>query len=103
MTNIHSLPQLQYISHLKSPEDVNSLSMDTLMSLKQEIDNDLHVLFGHLSKFNATLETDLLTIDGFPRQDIDVAAIRLTRSHIRALQNDYKWIMDRIHLLLTTM
>lgn len=73
------------------------------MAFKAAIDSDLDVLFTHLTSFHATMETDLLTIDGFPRGDIDVSAIRMTRSHIRALQNDYKWVMDAIQSQLTTM
>ncbi|CDK26478.1 unnamed protein product [Kuraishia capsulata CBS 1993] len=42
------------------------------------------------------METSLLTFDGFPRSDIDVAQIRFIRARIVRLRNDYRQVMDRI-------
>ena len=42
------------------------------------------------------LTTPLLTPDGFPRADIDVAQIRTTRARIIHLKNDHKALMARI-------
>lgn len=42
------------------------------------------------------MQTPLLTPDGYPRSDIDVAQIRTTRSKIIHLKNDYKWTMEKI-------
>jgi len=42
------------------------------------------------------MQTPLLTPDGFPRADIDVAQIRTTRARIVRLKNDYKGLMDQI-------
>lgn len=42
------------------------------------------------------MNTNLLTADGFPRSDIDVAQIRTTRSRIIHLRNDYKELMALI-------
>lgn len=42
------------------------------------------------------MNTNLLTPDGFPRSDIDVAQIRTTRSRIIHLRNDYKELMALI-------
>ena len=42
------------------------------------------------------MQTNLLTADGFPRADIDVAQIRTTRARIVRLKNDYKALMDKI-------
>lgn len=42
------------------------------------------------------MNTPLVTPDGFPRDDIDVAMIRTTRSRILRLQNDIKALMKRI-------
>jgi len=39
------------------------------------------------------MNTRLITPDGFPRADIDVAQIRTTRSRIIYLKNDYKALM----------
>ena len=42
------------------------------------------------------MQTPLLTPDGYPRSDIDVAQIRTVRSKIIHLKNDYKWTMEKI-------
>lgn len=42
------------------------------------------------------MQTSLLTLDGYPRSDIDVAQIRTTRARIVRLKNDYKWLMEKI-------
>lgn len=42
------------------------------------------------------MQTPLCTFDGYPRDDIDVAQIRITRSRIIHLRNDYKDLMNRI-------
>lgn len=42
------------------------------------------------------MNTNLLTPDGFPRADLDVAQIRTTRSRIIYLRNDYKHLMEVI-------
>ena len=42
------------------------------------------------------MTTSLLTPDGFPRADLDVAQIRTTRSRIIHLRNDYKALMNVI-------
>ncbi|KAI5300525.1 GTP-binding nuclear protein gsp1/Ran [Ascosphaera pollenicola] len=40
------------------------------------------------------MNTSLLTFDGFPRTDIDVAQIRTTRARIIHLKNDYAGLME---------
>lgn len=42
------------------------------------------------------MTTSLVTPDGFPRADLDVAQIRTTRSRIIHLRNDYKALMNVI-------
>lgn len=42
------------------------------------------------------MQTPLCTFDGYPRDDIDVAQIRITRSRIIHLRNDYKGLMNKI-------
>lgn len=42
------------------------------------------------------MNTSLLTPDGFPRADLDVAQIRTTRTRIIHLRNDYKELMNVI-------
>jgi 26S proteasome non-ATPase regulatory subunit 9 len=42
------------------------------------------------------MNTSLLTFDGFPRADIDVAQIRTTRARIIQLKNDHKAAMKQL-------
>lgn len=42
------------------------------------------------------MQTPLCTFDGYPRDDIDVAQIRIARSRIIHLRNDYKGLMNKI-------
>lgn len=48
------------------------------------------------------MHTPLCTFDGYPRDDIDVAQIRITRSRIIHLRNDYKGLMNKIEKGLHT-
>lgn len=42
------------------------------------------------------MSTPLTTFDGFPRADVDVVQIRVTRARIIPLRNDYKALMAEI-------
>lgn len=44
------------------------------------------------------MNTSLLTFDGFPRADIDVAQIRTTRARIIRLKNDHKAVMSQLEV-----
>lgn len=46
------------------------------------------------------MNTSLISFDGYPRADIDVAQIRTTRARIVRLKNDYKGLMARIESAL---
>ncbi|KAK9374494.1 uncharacterized protein V1513DRAFT_445832 [Lipomyces chichibuensis] len=46
------------------------------------------------------MTTPLITSDGFPRSDIDVAQVRITRTRIIRLRNDLKAVMSRIETAL---
>lgn len=60
-----------------------------LLSIKNLICSDL-------CQHKVTMQTPLCTFDGYPRDDIDVAQIRITRSRIIHLRNDYKGLMNKI-------
>lgn len=49
-----------------------------------------------LNQHKVNMQTPLCTFDGYPRDDIDVAQIRITRSRIIHLRNDYKGLMNKI-------
>ncbi|KAK9474418.1 uncharacterized protein V1510DRAFT_401500 [Dipodascopsis tothii] len=46
------------------------------------------------------MDTPLLTEDGFPRSDIDVAQVRMTRARIIRLRNDYRALLGELELAL---
>lgn len=46
------------------------------------------------------MSTSLLTFDGFPRADIDVAQIRTTRARINQLKTDHKALMSQLEVAI---
>ncbi|PKS10616.1 hypothetical protein jhhlp_002371 [Lomentospora prolificans] len=71
-------------------------TMAELQQKKANIEAELRALSGVLDSHGVDMNTSLLTSDGYPRADIDVAQIRTTRSRIIHLRNDYKALMDTI-------
>ncbi|CAI4216802.1 unnamed protein product [Parascedosporium putredinis] len=71
-------------------------TMAELQQKKANMEAELRALSGVLDSHGVDMNTPLLTPDGYPRADIDVAQIRTTRSRIIHLRNDYKALMDAI-------
>ncbi|KAK4116422.1 hypothetical protein N656DRAFT_701241 [Canariomyces notabilis] len=72
------------------------LSITELQRKKDNIEGELKALGGVLDSHGVDMNTSLLTRDGFPRADIDVAQIRTTRARIIHLRNDWKDLMALI-------
>ncbi|KAJ9164909.1 26S proteasome non-ATPase regulatory subunit 9 [Coniochaeta hoffmannii] len=72
------------------------LSFTELQRKKENLELELKALGGVLESHGVDMNTPLLTRDGFPRADIDVAQIRTTRARIIYLRNDYKDVMGVI-------
>ncbi|KAI0911823.1 hypothetical protein F4823DRAFT_560578 [Ustulina deusta] len=72
------------------------LSFAELQQKKDNMEAELKALSGVLDSHGVNMETPLLTRDGFPRADLDIAQIRTTRSRIIHLKNDYKDLMNAI-------
>ncbi|KAL8377802.1 hypothetical protein RB595_008471 [Gaeumannomyces hyphopodioides] len=72
------------------------LSIAELQRKKDNLEAELKALGGVLESHNVDMSTSLLTPDGFPRADLDVAQIRTTRARIIHLRNDYKDLMTVI-------
>ncbi|TGO56390.1 hypothetical protein BCON_0078g00050 [Botryotinia convoluta] len=70
----------------------NGLTLSQLQAKKDNIEAEIKALSGH----GVDMNTRLLTPDGFPRADLDVAQIRTTRSRIIYLKNDHKALMSVI-------
>jgi 26S proteasome non-ATPase regulatory subunit 9 len=73
-----------------------------LVAKKLEIENQLSELGKILKEEgNVGLEGSLIDREGYPRADIDIYKVRLTRQQINCLRNDYKAVMDEIELELS--
>ncbi|KAH6671262.1 26S proteasome non-ATPase-like protein regulatory subunit 9 [Halenospora varia] len=72
------------------------LSFNQLQAKKDNIEAEIKALGSVLQSHGVDMNTRLLTPDGFPRADIDVAQIRTTRSRIIYLKNDHKALMSVI-------
>lgn len=83
------------------PSNFATLTYNQLLQAKNTIENQLSILFDLLSqKYSATMETPLLTPDGFPRSDIDVVSIRLIRTKIIRMRNDYRAVLQLLEAKL---
>ncbi|OBT67605.1 hypothetical protein VE03_03768 [Pseudogymnoascus sp. 23342-1-I1] len=72
------------------------LTLPELQLKKEAMEAELRALGGVLESHGVDMSTNLMTPDGFPRADLDVAQIRTTRSRIIYLKNDYKALMEVI-------
>ncbi|KAF7503111.1 hypothetical protein GJ744_004320 [Endocarpon pusillum] len=79
---------------------ISRLSLIDLIDRKDRLEEELKALGSVLDSHGVNMNTSLTTFDGYPRDDIDVAQIRTTRSRIIHLKNDYKEIMNRIEKAL---
>ncbi|KAK0632005.1 hypothetical protein B0T14DRAFT_417832 [Immersiella caudata] len=75
---------------------VAHLSLAELQRKKDNVEAELKALGSVLDSHGVDMNTSLITRDGFPRADLDVAQIRTTRARIIHLRNDYKDLMNVI-------
>ncbi|CAH8496184.1 unnamed protein product [Schistosoma turkestanicum] len=74
---------------------------DALVDEKNKIEKRISELSEILHQNgNVGLDTPLIDDEGYPRSDIDVALIRITRNNIRCLNTDHKEIMLELETLL---
>jgi len=67
-----------------------------LMDQKSNIEAELETHISTLKANNVTMQTPLVDVEGFPRADIDIYAVRGARVRIIELRNDLKAVMDAI-------
>jgi 26S proteasome regulatory subunit N4 len=75
---------------------LEGLTLKQLMDRKDNLEAELKALGAVLDTHGVDMQTSLTDRDGFPRSDIDVAQVRVTRARIISLRNDWKELMDRI-------
>ncbi|KAL6887887.1 hypothetical protein GGI43DRAFT_417309 [Trichoderma evansii] len=80
--------------------DTGKQSFAELQRKKDDLEAELKALGSVLDSHGVDMETPLLTRDGFPRADLDIAQIRTTRARIIRLRNDYKNLMGVIEKYL---
>ncbi|CED82444.1 26S proteasome regulatory complex, subunit PSMD9 [Phaffia rhodozyma] len=71
-----------------------------LMGRKDDIEAEMEGHRGRLLAENSTMNSPLVTLDGFPRDDIDVLAVRQARVRLIELRNDHKAVMSEIERAL---
>ncbi|KAL2435158.1 26S proteasome non-ATPase regulatory subunit 9 [Exophiala dermatitidis] len=81
---------------IHQPESFEGLSLQQLIVRKDNLEAELKALGAVLDSHGVNMNTSLTTFDGYPRSDIDVAQVRVTRARIIVLRNDWKALMDRI-------
>ncbi|KAK9490154.1 hypothetical protein V1508DRAFT_425756 [Lipomyces doorenjongii] len=77
-----------------------SNALSALSQQRHDLEEELSALVSVLESHNVDMNTPLITPDGFPRSDIDVAQVRITRTRIIRLRNDLKAVMSRIETAL---
>ena len=103
--SIHPSGPSAYSSALMPSTDPARSRQHTLrlMESKELIEAELNTYMHVLQSHGADLSTSLLDQQGFPRADIDVAAIRSTRASIIRLRNDLKAVIDDIAIGLQSV
>ncbi|WFD20680.1 putative 26S proteasome regulatory subunit [Malassezia caprae] len=67
---------------------------------RKQIDAELAHYHAVLQQNQATMTSDVLDAEGFPRADLDIPTIRYARSQIQRLRNDRREADDRLATLL---
>ncbi|WFD28334.1 putative 26S proteasome regulatory subunit [Malassezia nana] len=70
-------------------------------SKRQQIDAELAHYHAVLEQNQATMTSDLLDNEGFPRAELDIPTIREARHRIQRLRNDRREVDSRLAMLLT--
>ncbi|KAL8843792.1 MAG: hypothetical protein Q9176_001754 [Flavoplaca citrina] len=99
MDDIHTptIPSGPASTHTSGSDNHSeATSLQDLIAEKARTEEELKALSGVLDSHGVNMNTSLTTFDGYPRDDIDVAQVRMTRARIIRLRNDYKSLMSRI-------
>lgn len=75
----------------------------TLMARKDEIESEIATQGEILKANNSDLTSSLVDAEGFPREDVDVWAVRHARVRIIELRNDLKDVMGELAIALQSV
>ncbi|KAG5440748.1 hypothetical protein PCK2_000184 [Pneumocystis canis] len=81
-------------------DDQSQQDLKDILQRVDEIKKELQSLSNVLLQHNVNMETPLIDADGFPRSDIDVVSVRMARSRINQLKNDYHALTNNIQATL---
>ena len=76
--------------------EASQSDLQALLNKRTEIETSLDEYSAVLDRNRIDLNTPLITIEGYPRADIDVANVRIARAAIIRLRNDYKALERQI-------
>jgi len=98
MENLHAptVPSGPTSAPATNGNQTTGLSFAQLQANKDNLEAEMRALGSILDSHGVDMNTRLITPDGFPRADLDVAQIRTTRARIIYLRNDYKNLMNVI-------
>jgi 26S proteasome non-ATPase regulatory subunit 9 len=84
-------------------EAVSKESVRKLIKQKDTMEMEIKQLLNELDSSSAGRTGNLVDKDGFPRNDIDINAIRVMRNRVAILQNDHIALMKQIEKDLVTL
>lgn len=79
---------------LKEPKG----DLNALLAQRRQIEAEMDTYSAILDRNGIGMNDALVTRDGFPRSDIDVANVRIARTSIIRLKNDFKRLNDLIEV-----
>lgn len=86
-----------------SPLDRYKQEAQQLMKQQDALLAQLHGLEEDLQSHGVGMDEPLIDREGYPRSDIDVAAVRQTRNQVYRLRNDHKKVMAEIEAVLHSL
>lgn len=81
---------------------LKDLDLNEITELKKLVESELVKFSQILESQNIDMDTQLVTEDGYPRDDIDILQIRLIRRNINMLKNDLSNIIEQSFQLLNS-
>lgn len=84
------IPMIHADAQLGQKSSTESSDLQVLLNRRTEIEAALDSYGAILDRNGIDMRSPLITAEGYPRSDIDVANVRIARTAIIRLKNDYK-------------